>query len=141
MILLALEKDEDGDITFSFSQRHGSWYGKPLFPESTKSYEISDYIGPDSIGFFITLGLDLDFLEESVDMWENSGSYKAAKSAVDSIPVINDASERGVKITSDFLESAKKEERFQTILQVAENDRKRVPNQRKPRINLLKLNN
>ena len=67
MYMLALDKDEDGDIEFEFNQRRGSWYGKPVFPESTESYDIIDYIGPDSIGFFITNGLDVDFLEESVD--------------------------------------------------------------------------
>ena len=52
MYMLALDKDEDGDIEFQFNQRRGSWYGKPVFPESTESYDIIDYIGPDSIGFF-----------------------------------------------------------------------------------------
>ena len=42
MYMLALDKDEDGDIEFQFNQRRGSWYGKPVFPESTESYDIVD---------------------------------------------------------------------------------------------------
>ena len=70
--------------------------------------------------------------------WGNSPTYQDAKAAVKSLPVLNDAAERGVKITSDFLDSARKEERFQTILQVVENDRRKVPNQRKRHIRVIK---
>ena len=108
--------------------------GSPASP-SPQSYDISDYITPQSIGFFTTLGLDVEFLQDSVDEWDNSPSYEAA---VKSLPVVNDGAERGVKITSEFLESARKEETFQTRLQGAENDRKAVPNQRKRHIRLLK---
>ena len=124
--MLGLDQDEDGDVVLTLRKRSGSWYGKPEFPEleETESYDISDYIGPDSIGFFTILGLDTDFLEESVKDWAASPTYQAAKAAVKNLPVVNDAAERGVKITSDFLDSARNEERFQT-------DRRKVPNQRK----------
>ena len=45
--------------------------------------------------------------------------------------IVNDSAERGVKLGSDFLSAAKIEERYQNVLQVTENDRRRVPNQRK----------
>ena len=38
--------------------------------------------------------------------------------------VVNSEAERGVKLGSDFLESAKKEERLQDVFGVVENDRK-----------------
>ena len=72
MLYLGCERDEDDNVVFSFSKRHGSWYGKPGFPEETESYEIYDYIGADSIGFFTILGLDMTFLQENVEDWENS---------------------------------------------------------------------
>ena len=53
-----------------------------------------------------------------------------AEAVVKSMHVVNDAAERGVKLGSDFLDCAKIEEHYQDILQVAENDRHRVPNQR-----------
>ena len=57
MLPLNLQEDEHGDYEFEFNQRHGgSWYGKPLFPQYVESYDISDYIGPDIIVFFKTMG-------------------------------------------------------------------------------------
>ena len=106
-----------------------------MVSQSSQSWrKLSDYIGPDSIGFFTILGLDTDFLEESVKDWAASPTYQAAKAAVKNLPVVNDAAERGVKITSDFLDSARNEERFQTVLQVVENDRRKMPNQQKRHI-------
>ena len=112
MIYLNCNKDEDGNPIFSFSKRHGSWYGKPGFPVHTDSYDIYDYIGDDSIWFFTTLGLDISFLKENVEKWDQLDSYLAAEAAVKNKKVVNDSSERGVKITYDFLEQARKEDRF-----------------------------
>ena len=50
---------------------------------------------------------------------------------VKNLKVCNDSAERGVKLAGDFLDSATKETRFQNVLQVVENERKRVPDQRK----------
>ena len=52
------------------------------------------------------------------------------KLVVDKFHVVNEAAERGVKLCYDFLEAAKTENRFQQILQVVENNRFCVPNQR-----------
>ena len=77
----------------------------------------------------------MDFLEESVDTWEDpESSYQEAKAAVKTVPVVNDGAERGVKISSDFLEDARMEEMYQNILQVD-----LVPNQRKHHIRIMKL--
>ena len=43
--------------------------------------------------------------------------------AVKTLPVVNDGAERGVKISQKYLEDARKEEVYQNILQVAENDK------------------
>ena len=47
------------------------------------------------------------------------------------LSVTNYAAERGVKLAHDYLESAKQEEMYQNVLQVVENQRKAVPNQRR----------
>ena len=49
-------------------------------------------------------------------------------------PVVNEAAERGMKFCHDFLNVARKEKRFQEVLQVVESKATgsvRVPNQRK----------
>ena len=85
---LNCEVDEEGDKSFAFKKKHGSWFGKPGFPECTDSYDISDYMGPDSIGFFT--------------FWEELESYQAALKAVKHLKVVNDAAERGGEVNSRF---------------------------------------
>ena len=46
---------------------------------------------------------------------------------MNSLNVVNDSAERGVKLSSDFLDTAKTEENYQNILQVVEDHRKKAP--------------
>lgn len=115
---------------FTLKNRHGTAYGKPNFPQDLESYDIKDYIGPDSPGLFHILRLDPSFLRQPVQKWSTLDSYQAALKAIKSLHPVNDAAERGVKLTSDFHGAAHDEGRFQNVLQVAENDRSLIPNQR-----------
>ena len=81
--------------------------------------------------FFQILKLDTGFLELPVDEWESSSSFQAGKEVINSLSVVNDGAERGVKLTHEFLVQARKENNFENVLQVVENDRHAVPNQRK----------
>ena len=92
--------------------------------------DLVSLVGADSMAFFRVLHLDTEFLNQPMASWPTSPSYMKAESVVKSMHVVNDAAERGVKLGSDFLDCAKIEEHYQDILQVAENDRHRVPNQR-----------
>ena len=62
--------------------------------------------------------------------WTNSHSYYESQELVNSLRVVNDSAENGVKLCYDFLSSSKKEQQLQNILQVVENGRHRLPNQR-----------
>ena len=73
----------------------------------------------------------MTFLEEDVETWEETDSFHASRSKVQGINVVNDPIERAVKLTTDFVSSAKTEEHFQNILQVVEQDRKERPNLQK----------
>ena len=115
----------------ALTNRHGTSYGKPNFPELTVPGDLLTFVGCDSMGFFRILHLDSDFLSEPAEEWPGIDSYESAKKGVKAMHVVNDAAERGVKLASDFLESAKLEDNYKNILQVAENDRQRTPNQRK----------
>ena len=42
------------------------------------------------------------------------------------VGVTNDAAERGVKLCADFIDSARKEDTLQTVLQTVENERARL---------------
>jgi hypothetical protein len=77
------------------------------------------------------LQIDADFLELPVNEWEDSQSYLTALEMIQNLWVVNDSAERGVKLASDFLSAAHIEKRYQNVLQVVENDRAQMPNQRK----------
>ena len=85
---------------------------------------------PDSILFKKILELYTTFLQERATTWETSTFYNTAISIINSLKVVNDAAEHGLKLGYDFIDSAKSEEVYQEVLQVMENDRKRNPNHR-----------
>ena len=78
--------------------------------------------------------MDTSFLHQPVQTWGDNESYKEALNVVNNLRVVNDTAECGVKLGNDFIDTAKMEARYQNILQVVENDRKRIPNQRNPNI-------
>ena len=107
-------------------------YGKqPPKTTSVNQIELTSFVGSKSMGFFRALHLDFSFLQQSSEDWPTIDSYQKAHSVVTNIQVVNDSAERGVKLGHDFLNGAKTESRYQNLLQVVENDRKRVGNQRK----------
>ena len=97
---------------FNLNNRHGTAYGKPNFPDELESHDIRDYFGPDSAGLFHILKIDPSFLLEPVEKWSTLDSYQTALKAIKSLHPVNDAAERGVKLTADFLEAARDEGRF-----------------------------
>ena len=115
--------------------RHGTGYGKPTFPKilNINNINLQQFIGPDSHQLFSILRINESILSVPVDQWDKLDDYIEAKKIVNSLKAVNDAAERGVKLGSDFLGTAKIEERYQNILQAVENDRKYLPNQRKKR--------
>ena len=54
-----------------------------------------------------------------------------SKNVISNLCVVNDSAECGVKLCSDFVRTAKKEIKFQNIMQVVESNRNMLPNQRK----------
>ena len=121
------------EVPDTCSSRIGSGYGKPQFPALPSQVEndLSIFVGTDSWMFFKILKLDESFLTLPVKDWESNSAYKEAEEVVSNLSVVNDAAERGVKLCHDFLHSSKKEGNLQNILQVVENCRSRLPNQRK----------
>ena len=86
---------------------------------------------PDSWFFFQSLQLHSSFLNAEVSQWFAIESYKSSLANVKALNATNDCAERGVKLSSDFLASAKGERRYQNIMQVVEIDRKKLPNVRR----------
>lgn len=120
------------------SKRFGSGYGKPQFPtlpqDTVENLDLSIFIGVDSWSLFTILEIDPGFLDMHPEKWNSDPQYIKAKAVVDSLSVVNDGAERGVKLAHDFLHTARKESNLQNILQVVENDRASLPNQRKRKV-------
>ena len=117
-------------------ERFGTGFGKPAFPpEVTESTTLADLASPDSWHTMHVLQVDDSFFSEDVESWPSDPAYQASKANVLAINVINDCAERGVKLSSDFLSSARSEEHYQNVLQVVEHDRKQQPHLRKRRLN------
>ena len=112
--------------------RFGTGFGKPKFPSNIAlTTSLSDLVGTDSWFLFHILQLDPQFLTEDVTNRSESTSYQTSLTNLQALNVVNDCAERGVKLNSDFLSSARVEEHYQNVLQVAEHDRKQQPNLRK----------
>lgn len=131
--LLAVKPDV---IMLAPQNRFGYGHGKPTFPTAiTQTTTLPDLVNQDSWFTLHVLQINPDFLTEDVNDWPNSPSYQESVANVDAINVINDCAERGVKLSSDFLNAAKTEEHYQNVLQVVEQDRKNMPNLRKRKSN------
>ena len=92
---------------------------------------LKDFIGSDSWNFFEILGLDIVNIFNK-EGWQTSQQYVDAQEVLKNFRVTNESAERGVKLLADYLGRAKKENIFQSYLQVVERDRKVTPNMRVP---------
>lgn len=125
---------QPGDEVIIPVDRFGTGYGKPKFPDDIISTtRLGDLVSSDSWLIFKLLQIDVTFLQHCVVDWPSDPSYLASKSRIAAVNVVNDAAERGVKLSADYLHAAKCEKHFQNILQVVEADRKRVPDLRRRR--------
>ena len=112
-------------------KRGGNGFGKPSFPNHLSLHtKLADLAGPDSWFAFRLLKLDAGFLELDVKDWPDSPAYQSSKANVMALNVTNDAAERRVKMGCDYLEAARSETHFQSILQVVEQSRKTKPDLR-----------
>ena len=67
-------------------------------------------------------------MSHEVKVWDTNASYQIAKVNVQAINVVNDSAEPCVKLSSDFLASARHEHHYQNVLQLVKRDRKKTPN-------------
>ena len=76
--------------------------------------------------------MEVELLTMNPAGWTDSPLYDKAKSVVDSIKVVNDSAERTVALMSSYNESiTKNESEMQRLVQVVEDNRKRIPDYKK----------
>jgi hypothetical protein len=72
------------------------------------------------------LQINSSFLHLPVAEWNTNDAYLFSAKNVEAINVVNDAAERGVKLATDFVDTAQSDKHFQNILQVVEMDCKKI---------------
>lgn len=82
------------------------------FPEYLLNYQSSK--------LFKRLGINTSFLESDPTEWKNNVYYQFGKKVVDALHIVNDTTERGVKLMEEFNEKyTKNENQKQCLLQVS----------------------
>ena len=92
---------------------------------------LGDLTGEDSWYFFTLLKIKADFLKKPVEEWSQDPQFIAGKANANIITVVNDCSERGIKLATDFRSSANAQNNFENTLQLVEKSRSSRPNLRK----------
>ena len=97
-----------------------------------RAYNLSDFIGSESLYMFQVLNFENTWLRKPVAEWRNYESFVEMEKFVKTLLVTNDAAERGVKLVSDFancLTTDPKER--EELLQVVEQNRRQLPDCKK----------
>ena len=68
-------------------------------------------------------GTDTSFFEKPADLWKDNETFNTSIEIISSLVVVNDSAEWGIKLSHDYICTAKK-----SILQVVENERNIIPN-------------
>ena len=76
--------------------------GKPVFRQIYRNTTLVDLVGPDSYTLFCALNVGTQWLAKPASEWQLDPDFLATESFVQTVKVVNDAAERGVKLISDF---------------------------------------
>ncbi|KAJ4939573.1 hypothetical protein JOQ06_029018 [Pogonophryne albipinna] len=112
-------------------QRFGTGFGKPKFPTLLPTTSLADLANNDCWFGMHQLHIDPECMFLDVKEWATNAALKKSEVNVCAMNVVNDCAERGVKLTSDFVAVARKEQHLQNVLQAVEHDRSQQPNLRR----------
>ena len=118
---------QDQNPSQVFQNRHGNGHGKPVLPKISAKAKLSDFVGPSSWHFFEHLDIDNCFLSESPSDWEFNEAYNEARTKVKHLAVVNDPAEREVKLTQDFLHTAKNENTYKMFFKLWNITENKIP--------------
>jgi hypothetical protein len=95
--------------------------------------QLEDFVSVNMMNFFEILQLATNFLTQvEPDQWEHDEGYKKAKHCAESLRVVNDVSESGIKLIQDFnLSVTRNEEKRQYLLQIVAQHTAQFPEAKK----------
>ena len=88
--------------------------------------DVSEAIGPESWFLLTVAEVDPAFLQKPVEEWGGEHSYVKLKNFIKNMSVVNDVSERGVKLIQEYVDSARGEDLRQDILTVSKEFKSKV---------------
>ncbi|KAJ8403338.1 hypothetical protein AAFF_G00351100 [Aldrovandia affinis] len=125
----AILEHKPADVPMRAPQLHfGTGFGKPKFPALSPTTSLADLAKADCWFSIHQLHVDPAFLSLDVEGWATNAAFEAGPANVRAINVVNDCAERGVRLTSDFVATARSEQHQQNVLQAVEYDRSKQPN-------------
>ena len=77
---------------------------------SHQKININFFVDRRTSNFFERLGLSIDFLGLDCKLWSKNSSYRNSREKVKTLRVVNDCSERAVKLTSNYANILTKDE-------------------------------
>lgn len=112
---------------------NGEWIQrnyKMTFEKEVFKKELFELVGPSSMTVLKSFTINIDFMfHTNANQWKDLQDYKTAKEIFDSFKVVTDTAERALKMMTDFNDSlTTNEEGKQNVIQVVEDNRKRIPN-------------
>ena len=100
----------------------------PLIENISTQTTLSEFVGPGSHHIFYAVNTDTAWLSQDPNTWENIADFKATMDFVKGLKSVNDASERAIKLITDYNEGVTcDEESRQHLLQVVEYHRRAFP--------------
>jgi len=100
--------------------------------KNLENKELHELVAASSTSALCCLGVNVELLTMNPAGWTGSPLFDKAKSVIDSIKVVNDSAERSVALMSAYNEYITKNEReMQRLVQVVEDNRKRIPDYKK----------
>jgi hypothetical protein len=95
--------------------------------------QLHELVTSSSTASLRSLGLDVAVLSNTdPQTWEEIPEFRDTKAVISSVKVVNDAAERSVALMSTFNQSiTKTESEMQKLIQVVEDNRKRIPDSSK----------
>lgn len=112
-----LSTEEKAQLVLTMRADHGEHLLESL-PNGIEDLHISR-------AFFKTAGIDDSFLDQPVDAWSDTESFKKAADLVKNLSCVNDCAERGIALIQSFNATITHDEtQKQYLLQVVEKHRK-----------------
>ncbi|KAK0040999.1 hypothetical protein Bpfe_029591 [Biomphalaria pfeifferi] len=126
---------EKRSIVRAMSQAGDDWSDRAIKLEDCTDLAVKELhalVAASSTSALRSIGIDISFLHVDPETWKDLPAYVQAKSVIGAIKVVNDSAERSVALMSTFNKSiTKSETEMQTLLQVVEDNRKRIPDSQK----------